>query len=154
MTKISIYDKRQKTQDKRRRAEGRGRRAEGKTYSPVFEFLPVESLIKSKHTEYYRILGESDNKGNSSGFIEFMLQIINESLEELLTNQVFNLTSKDRIAIFKDKIQKSFFTRQDYMRLFKDISTATASRDLKLAVDKGLLEKTGDKRLTQYKFKQ
>jgi Fic family protein len=123
-------------------------------YSQVFEFLPIESLIKLRQSEYYKILGESDNKGDSTGFIEFMLQIINESLEELLTNQNVNLTSQDRIAIFKEKIQKSTFNRQDYMRQFKDISTATASRDLKLAVEAGILEKSGDKRTTLYQFKK
>jgi Fic family protein len=125
-----------------------------KQYSPVFEFLPIESLIKAKQNDYYRILGESDNKGDSTGFIEFMFQIINESLEELLTNQNVNLTSKDRLVIFKEKIGKSSFNRQDYLRHFKDISTATASRDLKLAVDSGLLDKSGDKRTTSYKFKK
>ena len=122
-------------------------------YSPVFEFLPIESLIKTKQYEYYRILAESDNKGDSTGFIEFMLQIINESLEELLTNQNVNLTSQDRISIFKEQIKNSSFNRQDYMRQFKDISTATASRDLKLAVDEDILDKSGDKRTTLYKFK-
>ena len=125
-----------------------------KQYSPVFEFLPIESLIKAKQNDYYRILGESDSKGDSSGFIEFMLQIINESLEELLTNQNVHLTSNDRLVIFKEKTGKSGFTRKDYLRHFKDISTATASRDLKLAVESGLLNKSGDKRTTTYKFKK
>jgi Fic family protein len=123
-------------------------------YSPVFEFLPIESLIKSKQAEYYKILGDSDNIGDSTGFIEFLLQIINESLEELLKNQNINLTSKDRIDIFKEKIRQSSFNRQDYMRQFKDISSATASRDLKFAVEAEILSKTGDKRTTQYKFKK
>ena len=83
-----------------------------------------------------------------------MLQIINDSLEELLTNQKVNLTSKDRVEIYKEIIQKSSFTRQDYMRHFKDISTATASRDLKLAVDEGLLQRSGDKRTTNYRFRK
>jgi len=122
-------------------------------YSPVFEFLQVESLIKIKQLEYYKILEESDNLGNSTGFVEFMLQIINDSLEELLTNQNVNLTRDDRINIFKEKIGSDSFTRQDYMRQFKDISSATASRDLKEAVDNGTLKKTGDKRTTQYRFK-
>ena len=122
-------------------------------YSPVFEFLPIESLIKAKQIEYYNILGESDNQGNSTGFIEFMLQIISQSLEELLTSQNVNLTNNDRIAIYKEKIGTDSFTRQDYMRHFKDISSATASRDLKEAFDKGILVKTGDKRTTQYRFK-
>jgi len=124
-----------------------------KQYSPVFEFLPIESLIKARQLEYYKILGESDNQGNSTGFIEFMLQIISQSLVELLTSQNVNLTSNDRIAIYKEKIGIDSFTRQDYMRHFKDISSATASRDLKVAVDKGILIKTGDKRTTQYRFK-
>jgi len=122
-------------------------------YSPVFEFLPVESLIKAKQFEYYKILGESDNKGDSTVFVVFMLQIINDSLEDLLINQNVNLTSDDRINIFKEKTGSDLFTRQEYMRQFKDISSATASRDLKEAVDKGILEKTGDKRTTQYRFK-
>jgi Fic family protein len=94
-----------------------------KQYSPVFEFLPIESLIKARQLEYYKILGESDNQGNSTGFIEFMLQIISQSLEELLTSQNVNLTSNDRIAIYKEKIGIDSFTRQDYMRHFKDISS-------------------------------
>ena len=122
-------------------------------YSPVFEFIPVESLIKAKKLDYYKILGESDNQGNFTGFIEFMFQIINDSLEDLLINQNVNLTNDDRINIFKEKTGSDSFTRQDYMRQFKDISSATASRDLKEAVDKGILEKTGDKRTTQYRFK-
>jgi Fic family protein len=125
-----------------------------KEYSPVFEFLPVETLIKAKQIEYYKILGESDNKGNSTGFIEFILQIINDSLEELLNTQNINLNVHDRIEIFKEKIGYSSFTRQDYMRQFKDISSATASRDLKNAVNKGIIEKTGNKRTTSYKYKK
>lgn len=121
-------------------------------YSPVFGFLPIESLIKAKQSEYYTILGESDNRGDSTEFIEFMLQIINESLEELLINQNVKLSSVDRIEILREKIQKLSFNRQDYMRQFKGISTATASRDLKLAVDSKILKKSGDKRTTLYKF--
>jgi Fic family protein len=40
------------------------------------------------------------------------------------------------------------------MRQFKDISASTASRDLKFAVDDDILEKSGDKRTTLYKFKK
>ena len=89
----------------------------------------------------------------STGFIEFMLQIINKSLEDLLSNQNVNLTSRDRITLFREKIGNSSFSRQAYLRHFKDISTATASRDLKMATDDGILDKTGDKRTTVYKFK-
>ena len=124
-----------------------------KDYSPVFEYLPIESLIKERQQDYYDVLGKSDNQGNSTGFIEFMLEIINIALEDLLRSQNHTLTSTDRISIFKNFIGYELFTRQDYLRHNKEISTATASRDLKEAVDNGVIEKNGEKRLTKYRYK-
>jgi Fic family protein len=124
-----------------------------KEYSPVFEFLPVETLIKERQSEYYNILGQSDHQGNSTSFIEFMLQLINDSLEELLNTQNVNLTGHDRIMLFKEILGLNSFSRQEYMRHFKDISSATASRDLKEAADEKILVKIGDNRMTRYKFK-
>lgn len=119
---------------------------------PVFDYLPMESLIKKKQGEYYGALSQSDKEGNSTIFIEFMLFIIEESLEELLTTQRVSLNPKNRIEIFKTETLYTTFSRQDYMRHFKDISTATGSRDLKQAVIEGIIKKNGDKRMTEYQF--
>ncbi|WP_336665430.1 Fic family protein [Elizabethkingia meningoseptica] len=120
---------------------------------PVFEYLPVESLIKQQQSEYYNKLSESDKKGNSTPFIEFMLGIISQSLDTLLQSQSITLHTEDRIRLFKDKIGKNTFSRKDYMQSFKNISAPTASRDLKWAVDQNLLSKSGTLRLTEYQFK-
>jgi Fic family protein len=120
---------------------------------PVFEYLPVETLIKQKQTEYYNKLSESDKKGNSTPFVEFMLGIILESLNGLLQTQSVTLHTEDRISLFKEKIGKNKFTRKDYMQSFKNISAPTASRDLKWAVEQDLLYKFGTLRLTEYQFK-
>ncbi|MEW7277476.1 Fic family protein [Aquimarina sp. 2201CG1-2-11] len=119
---------------------------------PVFEYLPVETLIKNKQEEYYNVLAISDKSGNSTSFIEFMLAIILEALEELLQSQNKSITKDDRISIFRDKIEKKYFGRKEYLQNFKDISQATASRDLNWAVSEGILSKTGDKRNTKYYF--
>ncbi|WP_408048868.1 Fic family protein [Tenacibaculum halocynthiae] len=119
---------------------------------PVFEFLPVESLIKKNQQEYYNVLSLSDKSGHSTPFIEFMLDIILQSLESLLKTQNRTLTPQDRIELYKDIIGNNHFSRKDYLQNFKDISQATASRDLKWAVEQEILIKTGDKRLTKYQF--
>lgn len=121
-------------------------------YSPVFEFLPIETLIKERQQDYYNALGKSDSEGNSTSFIEFMLEIINQALENLLRTQNITLSNIDRIEAFRDIIGNDYFSRQEYLRHNKDISSATASRDLKQAVEKNILIKTGDKRLTKYRF--
>jgi Fic family protein len=125
-----------------------------KDYSPVFEYLPIETLIKERQQDYYDILGKSDSQGNSTAFIEFMLKIINTALEDLLKTQNHTLTSIDRIDVFRNVIGNELFTRRDYLRHNKEISTATASRDLKEAVDKEIIVKSGDKRSTNYRYKK
>ncbi|MCC7525311.1 MAG: Fic family protein [Chitinophagaceae bacterium] len=120
---------------------------------PVFEYLPVESIIKQKQVEYYKALSESDKKGNSTPFIEFMLGIILEALKGLLQSQTVTLHTADRIYLMKDKMGKNKFSRKDYMQHFKNISAPTASRDLKWAVEQGLVSKFGAQRLTEYRFK-
>lgn len=120
---------------------------------PVFEYLPVESLIKEYQNEYYSKLSESDKSGHSTPFIEFMLTLIEESLRQLLQSQNTPLTVKDRILLFKAKITGRKFSRKDYLQNFKNISAPTASRDLKWAVENNILNKSGEQRLTEYQFK-
>ncbi|WP_267406984.1 MULTISPECIES: Fic family protein [unclassified Chryseobacterium] len=119
---------------------------------PVFEYLPVESLIKENQQEYYNKLSESEKMGQSTPFIEFMLAIILQSLEQVLQSQNINLSTKDRIFLFKEKIGEEKFSRKDYLQQFKNISAPTASRDLKWAVDENILMKSGEQRLTIYQF--
>lgn len=121
---------------------------------PVFEFLPIESLIKQKQAEYYAKLSLSDKLGNSTPFIEFMLQIITDALNQLLQTQNKNLSQEDRIYLFKEKIGAKHFSRKEYLHHFKNISAPTASRDLKWALNEGILIKNGEQRLTQYAFKK
>ena len=119
---------------------------------PVFEFIPFESIISNTQNDYYSALSESDKKGISTPFIEYMLNAIDQSLFDTLNFKSRTMTSEDRITYFSE-ITNDKFTRKDYMFVFKDISSATASRDLKLGVDLGVFEKDGDKKNTTYKLK-
>jgi Fic family protein len=120
---------------------------------PVFEYLPIEALIKERQEQYYESLGKSDNSGESSVFIEFMLDIILESLVDLLNIQNVSLTSIHRINIFRSIIKNDYFTRKEYLKIFREISSATASRDLKFAVENDLIDKLGDKNTAKYRYK-
>lgn len=119
----------------------------------VFEYLPIESLIKENQAEYYNGLSQSDKLGSSTPFIEFMLGIILKSLENLLKTQNTTLTTENRIELYKDVIGSNEFSRKDYLHNFRGISQATASRDFKWAVGQKILTKKGDKRLTKYFYK-
>ncbi|KAA6332506.1 Adenosine monophosphate-protein transferase SoFic [termite gut metagenome] len=120
---------------------------------PVFDYLPIEILIKHKQKEYYDTLSKCDKLGNSTLFIEFMLTIIEQALEDLLSSQPIHIKAENRIELFKSIVGDKEFSRKNYMRHFKDISTATATRDLREATEKDILIKTGDGRITIYRYK-
>jgi Fic family protein len=117
---------------------------------PVFEFLPFETLISKNQSAYYASLSASDKEGKSTKFIEYMLNILDQSLNELLENSIKKLSDEERIRIFIENIDAEF-SRKDYLNYFKDLSSATASRDLKKAVEIGMITKYGDKKTTVYR---
>ena len=119
---------------------------------PIFEFLPFETLISKTQKEYYKSLAMSDKLGKSTSFIEYMLRVIDQSLESILTYNNRILKDTDRLEHFISLGIKSF-TRKDYMNVFKNLSSATASRDLKKGVELKMFKSIGNKNKTEYIFK-
>lgn len=116
---------------------------------PVFEFIPFETLIRESQNEYYSALKKSDQEGKSTRFIEYMLNLIDNSLASAMEARSPNLTAEDRINYFIEITDKEF-SRKDYMAYYKSISTATASRDLILGVELGIIKKKGTGNKTKY----
>ena len=119
---------------------------------PIFEFLPFETIIKNRQEAYYQTLAICDKTGKSTLFIEFMLEAILAALEELITQPIQPMDAGSRMAYFQSTYKGTSFTRKDYLQAFKEISTATASRDIKQAMENGFLKKEGDKRTAKYYF--
>ena len=51
-------------------------------WNEIFYWLPVEELIRSRQQEYYDALNKSDRESDSSTFVEFMLEILLDTLKE------------------------------------------------------------------------
>lgn len=119
------------------------------TEYPIFEFLPFETLISKTQDDYYKSLSLSDKSGKSTYFIEYMLGVIDKSLESLLNYNNRILKDLDRLEYFI-KLGVKEFTRKDYMNIFKDLSSATASRDLKKGIELKMLESVGNLNKTKY----
>ena len=115
----------------------------------VFEFLPFETLISATQDEYYRSLSLSDKIGKSTPFIEYMLGVIEKSLSQLLNYNNRILKDTDRLEYFLNQGYKEF-SRKDYMNVFKDIASATASRDLKKGIELNLFKSSGQLNKTKY----
>ena len=123
-------------------------------YHPLFEYLPIESVIQAKQAEYYRVLEICDKAGSSSLFVEFSLRTIQESLEEFLHElRPGPANAKTRLEIARRAFGADAFSRKDYLAQFSTLSTATASRDLRDGVDARVLTRLGTNALTRYRFR-
>lgn len=54
----------------------------------IFEYLPIESQIHKYQKEYYDAIMTCNTNGNSNVFIEFMLDMIEKTLDERLNNSL------------------------------------------------------------------
>ena len=51
-------------------------------WEKAFTYLPIESMIKKNQDEYYKVIDNCNKAGNSTEFIEFMLKMINDTIDE------------------------------------------------------------------------
>ncbi|MCC8369335.1 MAG: palindromic element RPE3 domain-containing protein [Rickettsia endosymbiont of Oxypoda opaca] len=121
----------------------------------IFEYISVESLVRNNQSEYYNTLNKCDKLGESTLFIEFMMTQILEALKLYTNDATPNAnTASSRIEIAKINLSNKWFSRKDYILIHKDMSTATASRDLSFGIEQGILICRGIKNQTYYKFKE
>lgn len=53
-------------------------------WKEIFKYIPIESSIECFQNDYYKAISISEKEGNSTFFIEFMLERINNILDEAL----------------------------------------------------------------------
>lgn len=55
-------------------------------WKSIFEYVPIETAIKKYQNDYYKVIANCNAKGDSTEFIEFMLKMIDEVLDDLIKN--------------------------------------------------------------------
>ena len=66
-------------------------------WKPLLAYLPVESVIRDRQDDYYRVLAHSDSKGDSTAFVEFLLAAILKALKEAVTSDQESDRESDQV---------------------------------------------------------
>ncbi len=119
-----------------------------KDWKEVFAWLPVESLIKDKQTEYYKALSASDTKGDSTAFIEFMLELFEKTIEEIISTEkkvTVKVTQKVTVNQKKilDAIKQNPYIIQDELSQIVGIARKNIVANMKKLQEAGLLVRHG-----------
>jgi len=115
-------------------------------WNPAFAWLPVESMIHARQPEYYAAINASNDAGESTVFIEFMLSTIKALLIDAInTSDVLSDGPIDKAAMRWKQIEKFLETHEFIMnadvRVLFGVSSATANRILARLVAKKRLVK-------------
>ena len=115
-------------------------------WNPAFAWLPVESIIHANQHDYYAAINASNDAGESTVFIEFMLSAIKASLIEAISvSDKMSDGILDKAAIRWGKIDAYLKTHPFIMnadvRDLCGVSAATANRILAGLVNEGKLVK-------------
>lgn len=114
-------------------------------WNKLFEYIPIESKIYQYQKEYYDTIAICHNNGNSNKFIEFMLVMINETLDNILIS--LNKESKnisDQVNKLLELMEYDIPYSANDLILFLNIKTKETLRNsyLNPAIDNGLIKMT------------
>ena len=70
-------------------------------WEKAFTYLPIESMIKKNQEEYYTVIQNCNNDGESTEFIEFMLKMINDTINEM--NNSKEMKSKSMLLLSENE---------------------------------------------------
>jgi Fic family protein len=62
-----------------------------KSFKDFFAYIPIESIVRNNQQHYYKALEDSGSIGESTPFIEFMLEIIKQSLKDYIKERKQNV---------------------------------------------------------------
>lgn len=129
-------------------------------WNPLFAWLPVESVIHDRQQEYYDVINASNDEGESTRFIRFMLSAIMSSLNEAaeMSDQMMDDLSDERISKTKQRwiVVKNYLKQHDSIQnadicRLLDVSPATANRLLRAWTEENKLKRYRNEKTWMYR---
>lgn len=127
-------------------------------WKKFFAWLPIESLVQKYQKEYYIAINNSNRDAESTEFILFMLEIIKETLIELVETQkmtdkvIDKMTdkNKERVKLLMKYLGQNDSISNKEAQSLLGISEATARRFLNSLVKENLLVAVGEYKARKY----
>ena len=120
-------------------------------WQEFFLWIPIESIIHERQDGYYKALNAANTAGESTIFVEFMLELIRDLLKELASGRAFatEKTSEEKVL---DLIREGEKLSAAKMAERLGLSQRQVQRILKQLKDGGVIEYVGANRNGYYKI--
>ena len=112
-------------------------------WKDLFKYIPIESIIRKHQEEYYTVIQNCNNEGNSNEFIEFMLKVIDEAVDGMIKVSVEETTQETTQEKIINLIQKNPSITQVEMAKALELTRDGISYNIKILKEKGIIERVG-----------
>jgi len=116
-------------------------------WNNYFSVIPIESIVRDKQQEYYKVLEECGASGESTLFIEFALQSILEAIDTVgskVGSRVGNLTDNQQMII--EQVQLNNKISASKLSDIVGISKRKIEENLAKLKKQGILQRLGGTR--------
>lgn len=107
-------------------------------WKELFKYIPIESIIRKHQEKYYEVIQDCNNVGNSNEFIEFMLEIIDEAVDNVILEQEETTQETTQEKILK-LIRNNPRITQTEMAKALEITRDGISYNIKILKNNGLI---------------
>jgi Fic family protein len=122
------------------------------SYNPIFSLLPTESIVRDYQEEYYNAIENSTQQGESTPFIEFMLEMILKSIQSTLkSDQKSNYKSDQKVLVFMKENSK--ITIYELMEKLS-MSESGIKKVIKKLKDEGIISRVGSLKSGYWEVKE
>ncbi|MBQ2937370.1 MAG: Fic family protein [Clostridia bacterium] len=121
-------------------------------WEEIFEYIPIESLIKRYQEDYYNAIYNCNNAGNSNEFIEFMLKMIDETMCDLLESTTQEITQETTQEKIISLIRENSNITQTQMAKKIGVTRDGIAYNIKLLKQKGVIERVGSSKNGSWKI--
>ena len=126
-------------------------------WEKAFTYLPIESMIKKNQEEYYKVIDNCNKAGESTEFIEFMLKMLNDTIDDVINSREM----KDKLELLLSENESKIIEciKRNVLIGAKDIieqtsiADRTARRILSKLAENGMIEIVGNNQSPNKKYK-
>ncbi|MGZ8172481.1 MULTISPECIES: Fic family protein [Methylobacter] len=112
-------------------------------WKSLLAYLPVETVIRERQDDYYRVLAEADQSAEATPFVEFMLQALCDAIGEAVTTDQVGDHVTDQVRRLLEVVGNKELNNTDLMHALGLSHKPTFRKNyLNPALDGGWLERT------------
>ena len=122
------------------------------SFNPIFSLLPTESIVRDYQEEYYKAIEDSTELGESTPFIEFMLEMIFKSIQTTLkSDQKSNYKSDQKVlALMKENSKITIYELMEKLSM----SESGIKKVIKKLKDENIINRVGSLKSGHWEIKE